>query len=58
MRKKRLRISSLFYFQPKMAEGSKSMTNEVKKTKMNSEKEECRSDEGSSSKARSSVLKC
>lgn len=41
MRKKRLRISSLFYFQPKMAEGSKSMTNEVKKTKMNSEKEEC-----------------
>lgn len=33
MRKKRLRISSLFYFQPRMAEGSKSMTKEVKKTR-------------------------
>ena len=33
MRKKDLRISSLFYFQPRMAEGSKSMTKEVKKTR-------------------------
>ena len=30
MRKKRLRISSFFYFQPRTAEGSKSMTKEVK----------------------------
>jgi hypothetical protein len=33
MRKKRLRISSFFYFQPRTAEGSKSMTNEVKTTR-------------------------
>ncbi len=33
MRKKRLRISSFFYFQPRTAEGSKSMTKEVKTTR-------------------------
>ena len=33
MRKKRLRISSLFYFQPRTAEGSKSMTKEAKTTR-------------------------
>ena len=33
MRKKGLRISSLFYIQPRKAEGSKHMTTEVKTTR-------------------------